>query len=327
MTLPRPQPRLSVIVPTLGLSRWLEPCLAALREDGGTEIEILLVIDGEPAGGSRCGSADGEGTGAAEALADVVLRSSGNLGFAAVNNFAAVRARGEFLATVNDDAIVQKGWCLSLLEALEARPDVAAVQGVNVGLADDSRIDGAGIAWNRSWQAIQIGHGLPRSVLPVDVTGIFGVSATAAIYRRSSLEEVAGSDFAMFNPRLFAYYEDVELACRLQAAGYQALFVPRAVARHGGSISGDQMAGGRRQWVYGNRHLVLAQLLGRAFWPRLPWILLRDLADLWQAMCRADLEVARGICHGGLRALRHGLSFARLGPPLVPLRQLRRFQK
>ena len=41
--------RSSVVVPTLGLSRWLLPCLEALRRSGGEEIEILLVLQGDAA--------------------------------------------------------------------------------------------------------------------------------------------------------------------------------------------------------------------------------------------------------------------------------------
>ncbi|MCP4659788.1 MAG: hypothetical protein GY856_30665, partial [bacterium] len=38
--------RITAIVPSLGLSRWLVPCLEALRRAGGEEIEILLVAQG-----------------------------------------------------------------------------------------------------------------------------------------------------------------------------------------------------------------------------------------------------------------------------------------
>jgi len=71
--------------------------------------------------------------------------------------------------------------------------------------------------------------------------------------------------------------------------------------------------------------LVLARLLGRSYWPRLPRLLLRDLADLWQSQRHQDAELARGILRGWWRAgLRLG-KFVRFGAPLVPLGDLRRF--
>ncbi len=312
-------PGLSAIVPTLGLSPWLIPCLEALRRDGGEGLEILLVVQGD---------AD---LAEAERLADRVLRTPSNLGFAAANNSAVAAARGDYLATVNDDAIIADGWCRGLLGALARHPDAAAVQGINVSLRDPSTIDGAGLAWNHGWQAVQIAHGEPLSDLPLSnrpnaTTEIFGVSATAAIYRRAALAGLGGERPAMFDPRLFAYYEDVDLACRLRASGWRALSVPAVTARHAGSVSGERLPGGKGRLIYRNRQLVLASLLGRAFWPRLPRIVLRDAADLWQALRHRDTSAAAGIVAGAVAAIVRWPGHARLGRPLVPLAELRRFR-
>ncbi len=305
------KPTCSTIVPTLGWSRWLVPCLEALRHDGADSVEILLVSQGESL------------EPAAADLADVVLRPDANLGFAAAVNLAAASARGEYLATVNDDAVVEDGWHRRLLAALADDATVAAVQGVNLVLESPEIVDGGGLVWNRHWQAIQIGRGRPHSALPSASTEIFGVSATAAIYRRSALDE-AGTGNGPFDSRLFAYYEDVDLACRLRAAGHRSLRVGAARARHAGSVSGRRLRWGHQRLIHGNRHLVLARLLGRAYWPRLPRILLRDLVDFGQAARRADGRTAAGGVVGLARALAHGARFARLGPPLIPPAELRR---
>jgi hypothetical protein len=42
-------------------------------------------------------------------------------------------------------------------------------------------------------------------------------------------------------------------------------------------------------YVYRNRYLVAASLLGRSFWAQLPRIWLRDTADLWHLLARARL--------------------------------------
>ncbi len=305
-------PRLSAIVPTLGLSEWLIPCLEALRRDGGEDLEILLVAPIEA------------NLGGAEHLADRVLRAPSTAGFAAANNAGLKAAGGDFLATINDDAIISEGWCRALLDALERDPGAASAQGVNVRLDDPATVDGAGLAWNRFWQAVQIGHG--ESVSATCATEIFGVSATAAVYRRSALERLAGSELEVFEHRLFAYYEDVDLACRLRGLGSRALLVPAATARHAGSTSGEQLPGGKLRLIYRNRQLVVARLLGRAFWTRWPRILLRDAADLWHAVRRRDARAAAGIVAGLGGAAFHWPGFARLGRPLVPLDELRRFR-
>ncbi len=310
-------PKLSVIVPTLGWSRWLTDCLDALRRQTD-DLEILLVSQGEGRQQSRKHRA--------EELADVILQLDENTGFATANNRGLTAARGDYIATVNDDAIVEDGWCDALLTALDNDPSLAAAQGINLMLDEPSRIDGGGLAWNRHWQAVQLGYNKPLATLPATPTEIFGVSATAAIYRRSALEKVGGPKFEAFDPQLFAYYEDVDLACRLRAAGYRSQRVPVARARHAGSVSGRKLVGGSRRLIYRNRHLVLARLLGRAYWTNLPQILARDAADLWQAATSRDRFAALGILTGLAGALRHGLRFAHLGPTTIPLAEMKRFQ-
>ncbi len=307
-------PGLSAIVPTLGLSPWLIPCLEALRRDGGADLEIVLVAQGEV------------DVAEAERLADRVLRTPSNIGFAAANNLGLGAARGDYLATINDDAIIDPGWCHSLLDALARQPDSGAVQGVNARLHEPSTIDGAGLAWNRGWQAVQIAHGEPLSCLPGITTEIFGVSATAAVYRRTALAGLGGDQPAAFDPRLFAYYEDVDLASRLRAGGWQALMVPAATARHAGSVSGMRLPGGKSRLIYRNRQLVLMRLLGRAFWSRVPRIMLRDAADFQRVVRRRDAAAAAGIVSGLSEALIRWPGFARIGLPLVPLAELRRFR-
>jgi GT2 family glycosyltransferase len=277
----------SAVVPTLGRSRWLISCLEALRRDGESETEILVVDQGEnpveiPAG-----------------LADRVLRPGRNLGFAAGTNLGIAEAAGELIATVNDDVLIEPGWLAALGSALEREPRAAAAQGVNLLMDDPVRADGCGLEWNRWWQAVQIGHGETAPSPAEPVREVFGVSATAALFRRDALRAVA-PDGSVFEPRLVSYYEDVELAGRLRAAGWRALLVPAARARHAGSATGATMSRERWRLVYGNRYLAASRRLGPGLVPRLPWMLLRDLLDLR----KADREQAAGIRAGWRRAIR-----------------------
>jgi GT2 family glycosyltransferase len=300
----------SAVIPTLGKSSLLVACLEALRKEG---TEIILVDQGDapveiPAG-----------------LADRVLRPGRNLGFAAGTNLGIEAAVGEWIATVNDDAVVEPGWLGALVEALEADPRAGAAQGVNVRLDAPDLADGCGIAWNRWWQAVQIGHG--RSV-PAPTAGareIFGVSATAAVYRRDALRAAARRG-EVFDSRLGSYYEDVDLAGRLRAAGWRALLVPAVRARHAGSATGGTLSRERWRLIYGNRYLAAARLLGRSFWRRLPRMAARDGVDLFKALSRGEGDLAAGILSGWAWALWRLPVFLRGGRPLVPLSEIRRFR-
>jgi GT2 family glycosyltransferase len=86
---------------------------------------------------------------------------------------------------------------------------------------------------------------------------VFGASASSAFYRRAAVLRVGA-----FPESFRAYFEDVDLAFRLQRAGYRALFEPAARVLHRVSAS------------YGppRRRLVEQQSCNeeRVFWRNLP---------------------------------------------------------
>lgn len=314
----------TAVVPTLGESPLLAECLRALgsqrsagapareREQGPEPLLEVLVVrqGGRPL---AAGGVDG--------LADREIRLPHNLGFAAATNRGIARARGRYVATVNDDAVVGEGWLWKLVDALEAEPTAAAAQGVNLIADRPDRVDGWGLGWNRAVQAIQLGRGEAPPPLDAPTRPVFGVSATAALYRREALLAVArtaarsptghppesdaeGPVPEVFDTRLGSYYEDADLARRLRAAGWTALSVPGARALHAGSVTGRSL--GTRRWrlLYGNRYAVVAGLLGRSFWRRLPRMVARDLGDLARAKLRLDGRRVLGIAGGWGRAIR-----------------------
>lgn len=319
----------TAVVPTLGQSPLLAECLRALRSqrlaeaptaddrigpERGSLLEVLVVRQGDrplPNGGI-------------DGLADREIRLPHNLGFAAATNRGIARARGRYVATVNDDAVVAEGWLRALVEALEAEPGAAAAQGVNLVADRPDRVDGWGLGWNRAVQAIQLGRGEVPPPVHAPTRPVFGVSATAALYRRDALLAVArprtragtghsngpdepdgeGPIPEVFDTRLGSYYEDADLARRLRAADWTALSVPGARALHAGSVTGRRLGARRWRLLYGNRYAVAAGLLGRSFWRQIPRMVARDLADLARSKLRLDGRRVLGIAGGWGRAVR-----------------------
>jgi GT2 family glycosyltransferase len=251
--------RVRAVVPTLWRSPVLVECLEALRrEEGltpGVEVSLVVVAQGEAPAEDvepRVRAAVSSGAGGE------LVQLGKPVGFSRATNVGIAAGEGtvDHVATVNDDAVVQVGWLKALVEALEAEPGAAAAQGWN--FREDGRLDGVGIAWNRWLQAIQIGDGKK----PEDVRlsrQVWGVSATAALYRKTALD---GLDLGhgVFDERLESYYEDVDLAARLRAADWTALSVREAEAIHQGSSTGGGTYG--TYHTYLNRHLVRAKNFG-----------------------------------------------------------------
>lgn len=305
--------RVSAVVPTLGQSSLLESALRALRGQREVTLEIVVVASGPQAPPPS-------------PFADRWLCRDEPLSFSSATNCGIGAANGEIIATVNDDVVVAAHWLEMLLKGLEEHPRAGAVQGVNTQATTTTGvIDGCGLMWNDHWQVVQWLTGEDSQKAPTATREVFGVSATAALFRRRALESLPEQNGGPFDEALGSYYEDVDLALRLRAAGWSAWLVPEARAKHAGSLS-DKASGTRISLVHRNRLLVLARLLGSSFWTHLPVILLRDLLDTGSELASGSPGRAARVARGVLSALPRLPRFARRGAPHVLLAHLSRFR-
>ena len=172
--------------------------------------------------------------GSADALPDdvEVIHPGVNLGFAAGNNLGVATApECDWIALVNPDAFLAEDW----LEHMHQGAAQTGAAALGCQLLDDAHpelLDGAGDAVHTSGLAWRVLHGSPRELGPQAVGDIFSPCAAAALYRRSTFDEIGG-----FEERFFCYFEDIDLAFRLRLAGYRCAYVPAAIARHVGSAS------------------------------------------------------------------------------------------
>jgi len=173
-----------------------------------------------------------------------VIRSEQNLGFTGGVNAAWDETSAEYVALINNDVELDPGWLALLVAAMDAHPQVGAMQ--TILRRDERTIDGAGIDL-RDGTLRQLGQRLPLgSALPE----AWGVSATAALYRRAAVGP------RPFDPRFFAYYEDVELCARLHAGGWRTAVLPTAAALHHGSRSAPRLGARALYLRTRNRYLV-----------------------------------------------------------------------
>ena len=309
-------PRLVAVVPSLGESPALARALARLRAElAGAGAGLVWVHQG-PRAAPRL-----------DPPRERLIALPRAVGFArAVNAGLAAAGAAELVAVVNDDFEPESGWLAPLTAALDAGPDLGSVQGVSLAAGETEVTDGCGLAWNGWWQAVQVGRGAAPPPLAAAPFEVFGVSATGALYRRAALATVAQASGAVFDERLESWYEDVDLAVRLRAAGWRALCVPAARGVHAGSATGGRRPFLQARRVAGNRWLVVARLLGRALPVAAPRLALRDLVDLARALARGEAVRAAAIPAGWLAAARRLPAFARFGAPLVGREELARLR-
>lgn len=212
-----------------------------------------------------------------------ILRHDENKGFAGGVN--SVDSDAPFLALINNDVVLDRDWLQYVREAMERDEQLAAVQ--TIIRRPDGLIDGAGIDVS-SGTFRQIGHG---QAIGSRLEVAWGVSATAALYRRSAI------DGPMFDESLFAYYEDVELCARLRRDGWRLGVLPVVKATHHGSKSASVLADAVRLRTR-NRYLV-ARRHGVGKLHALLWedvkLLLRgrsSLRGIWEGLTSARVRAA-----------------------------------
>jgi GT2 family glycosyltransferase len=155
--------------------------------------------------------------------------------------------------------ILDRDWLVTVTTALDADPKLAAVQ--TILRRDETTIDGAGIdISDGTFRQANAGVGSRESGVGVNPasptpdtrhpTPAWGVSATAALYRREALGD------AIFDEALFAYYEDVDLCARLHEAGWRTEVLPVIKATHRGSQSASILGGDALRLRTRNRYLV-----------------------------------------------------------------------
>lgn len=214
---------------------------------------------------------------------NAAARSETNLGFAGGANAAFRLVTSPYVALVNNDVVLDPDWLELTRDALDRDEQLAAVQ--TIIRRPDGRIDGAGIDISDGTFR-QIGHG---AELGAALAVPWGVSATATLYRVSALQG------RLFDERLFAYYEDVELSARLRREGWRTAVLPLVKATHRGSASANVLGKHALRLRTRNRYLVARMHRGVGSIRALLW---EDLKLLMRG--RSSL---RGVLEGLTRAM------------------------
>ena len=224
----------------------------------------------------------------------IVLNLS-NLGYAGAHNKFFVENDADLLMVLNPDAILGRTFLSNIIKPF-ADPAIGAATGKMIkpylSSSGERILDGTGIELYRSRRARERGQLEPdRGQYDRDLE-VFGVSGTAAVYRRKALEAVRLDDDEYFDTDFFAYWEDFDLSWRLRLRGFGCIYVPQAEVEHGRAI-GVSPGGLRkfstfvrhhrafplqvRRWSWRNHMFaILKNDHGWSFYRDLPRILLRE---------------------------------------------------
>jgi GT2 family glycosyltransferase len=230
--IPKPEPLVSVIVPTKDQAALLSRCVEGILK--GTEYPNLelLIVDHD--------SRETETLGLLETLKHDprvrIVPYTGPFNYSAMNNLAATKATGDVLALINNDIEVVEPQWLNEMVAHATRPEIGAV-GAKL-LYPDGRVQHAGVVVGIGGVA---GHSylFARGAEP----GYFGqalltravsaVTGACLVVRKSAFLEVGGLNA----DDLTIAFNDIDFCLKLQARGYRNVWTPFAQLVHHESAS------------------------------------------------------------------------------------------
>lgn len=216
----------SIILLNFNSAPYIEICLERIRTgDFNGSIEIIVVNNLATDGSLEI----------LQKQPDIILINPGrNLGYSAGNNLGISRSRGKYILCLNFDCLLTDSFLRKVYNAFESKAQVGMISGKLrklYNMQPTMYLDSTGIDFT--------------TLVPVDrgewqydvgqydfQTDIFGPSGAAGCYRRSALERVAYRKNQYLDKQMFMYCEDIDLAWRLNLAGWRGLYVPDALAYH-----------------------------------------------------------------------------------------------
>jgi GT2 family glycosyltransferase len=228
-----PQPKVTVVVPTLAAGDALAECLRSLECQNYRDFDVIVVNNG------RSGIA-------ASSDRLRVIQNKHNLGYGAAINQGYRASLSPYIAALNDDAVAEPNWLSRLVQKAEADPK-AGMFASEVRLAESGVLDSAGMLIAADGSSRQRGHGEAPELFTSQTDALFP-SGSAALYRRKMLDEVG-----LFDETFFLYCEDTDLGLRACWAGWTCRYVPGAVVQHRYSHSAGRASLMKAYYVERNR--------------------------------------------------------------------------
>lgn len=213
---------IDVVIPVH--NRWplTQRCLELLREQ--TVPHTVVVCDN--------GSTDDTVQRLGSAFPDVrVIELGANVGFTAACNRGVAVGDGEIVILLNNDVECRPDFLERLVAPLSDNAGLGSAAGLLL-LPGDQHIESFGLAVDPTLAGYPRLRGAEVGLAQATDPLLIGPSGAAGAYRRAAWEQVGGLDEGVF-----AYAEDVDLALRVRAAGWETVAVPDAVAVHIGSAS------------------------------------------------------------------------------------------
>lgn len=280
--------RVDVIVSTYNQPELLRACLHSLQRQAFSDFRLIVADDHSDQPAETLVRAIYPGA--------VLVRARRNVGLVRCLNAALRFSEAEYVVLLNDDTEPEPQWLGELVKTADECPECGSIASKLLVHGSARLLHSAGDGFAAWGMPVNRGAWLPDLGQYEDETEILSACGGAALYRRSALDKVRLQSGAILDPSLFMYCEDVDIAWRLQLAGYRCRFAPKAVVHHhlsatgGGSLASYYVSRNvllllsrtvPREYLHRHGSRVIAYHLGRVF---------RNLAHIREPAARASLR-------------------------------------
>jgi N-acetylglucosaminyl-diphospho-decaprenol L-rhamnosyltransferase len=223
-----------------------------------------------------------------------LIELSTNGGYTRAVNRGVSAGEGEYVVLLNNDVQPRPDCLERLVAPMQRDPKVGSVAALMLAPGDGGAIDSFGVSADVTLAGFARLQGQPparaaTAAAPAPV----GPEGTAGAYRRAAWEGVGG-----FDETITAYMEILDLALRLQSAGWTTAQAPDAVGVHLGSVTYGRRSPAQRRLAGFSRGYLLRRygVLRRGVAART--LLTETLVVAGDALACGDLEALRGRLEG-----------------------------
>lgn len=187
-----------------------------------------------------------------------LITSDVNLGFGGAINKAAKEADGQYLAFVNNDAVLDKNWLTEGLRCFGSSDKIVAAGGVEYLWDGKERIKNElysiPVVSTKTVLVQQSKQSLPTQEVPY-------TTASNMIIKKTAFNEVGG-----FDADYFTYYEDMDLCARLINARHKVYYCAEMIAWHRINFSSNRNKYLKYSFIFKNRFRIIAKFYPKELW-------------------------------------------------------------
>jgi GT2 family glycosyltransferase len=144
-----------------------------------------------------------------------IILNSKNIGFNAANSEGIKNSHGEFIALVNPDSFLEKSYISNIINFFNKNSEIMIVNGKIMNKDQTLQSTGGFMDMYGAVQQRKDGEG-----------HYFYSPGSSVIFRRNILKNID------LDPRIFLYYDDVDLSWQLRLQGKMIGYCDKAVATH-----------------------------------------------------------------------------------------------